>query len=308
MHAGVFDVPNERSSHDAPVLRGGGIAQTAGIMVALLVAILMAGAMDRPLLVAVAIASIASAALGWAEDSRGVKIAARAGLQFAIGAGVLVVTAVYLGYSPWWGALGGVALICLINVVNFMDGVNEISAFHGVIAGGSFVVIGYLNGVSWMVISGAILAAAFVAFVPWNFNGAIFLGDVGSYLLGGIVGIVIILGWMEGVSVYVLASPMAIYVADTGVTLTERILAREKWYEAHRDHTYQRLIRRGLSHVSVASLVAGASLLSTAAAVGASESSGSARYWLTVLLIAIVASYIALRYLKAPNRRASQIG
>lgn len=292
----LLDIPNERSSHDKPALRGGGIAQTAGIAIGLLLALTLAKPADRPWLAAVTAAATASAALGWIEDFRGVKITVRAATQFFIGAIVTGALAVHLGHSILWGILGGIALIGLINVVNFMDGVNEISAFHGIVAGVSFIVLGHLNDVSWIIVAGAILASTFAAFMPWNFNGSIFLGDVGSYLLGGTIGIIIVLGWMQGIAISALAAPMSIYVADTGITLIGRVVTGQKWYEAHRDHTYQRMNRRGLSHIEVASIVASASGLTAATGIAAAENVGWHRMILILIGFLVVILYTASRF------------
>jgi len=240
---------------------------------------------------------LAAATLGWLEDLRGLTVTVRAGSQLLIGVVAASAAALNTGHSAWWGFVGGIALIGGINVVNFMDGVNTISALHGIIAGLSFVAIGILEDSNWLVTSGSILAAAFAAFLPWNLSGRIFLGDVGSYLLGGTIAIVVTIGWMQGLSIIALAAPMTIYVADTAVTLISRIRSGERWHEAHRDHTYQRLNKSGLKHPVVASIVAILSMATAALGLGASETVGVARLGLLGTMALLVLGYTAARFL-----------
>lgn len=295
-NAGVIDVPNERSSHDTPALRGGGLAQACAIVSTLGYAASVAAGRDRSLLLVVLVTCIGAASLGWLEDLRGLPVKIRAGSQLLIGVAALSIAALSTGHSPWWVLVGGIALIGGVNVVNFMDGVNAISAFHGIVAGSSFVAIGLLNNSDWLVTSGAVLAAAFAAFLPWNLNGRMFLGDVGSYLLGGTIAVVVAIGWMEGLPVIALAAPMTIYITDTAVTLLSRIRSGDRWHEAHRDHTYQRLNRAGVPHLRVAAIVTLASTSTAVAGIGSAEASGRARLSLLLLIALIVCAYMLLRF------------
>lgn len=293
--AGVVDVPNARSSHSHHAVRGGGVSQTMGIVTALMLAVAVTDQSRTPLLTVLAVA-IASAALGWAEDVRGLHPRTRAIAQTATGLIVMLVVAPSTGHSPWWALLGGIAVIGLTNVVNFMDGVNGMSALHGIVFGSSFAVIGVNSDVGWLTTGGAVLAAAFAAFVPWNAKGRLFLGDVGSYLLGGACAIIVVVAWMQGLSVVALAAPFSIYVADTAVTLADRIIRGEKWYEAHRDHTYQRMNRHGLPHLAVSVVVAAASAATAALGIVSAESDGGLRLAALLAIVALILAYTALRF------------
>lgn len=298
-HVGVIDVPNERSSHDLPVLRGGGLAQACAMVLALGYAGFAATGNGQTLLFVVVATCLAAATLGWLEDLRGLTVTVRAGSQLLIGVVAASSAALNTGHSAWWGLMGGIALIGGINVVNFMDGVNMISALHGIVAGLSFVAIGLLESSDWLVTSGSVLAAAFAAFLPWNISGRMFLGDVGSYLLGGAIAIIVTVGWMQGLPIIALVAPMTIYVADTAVTLTSRIHAGERWHEAHRDHTYQRLNRLGISHLGVAAIVASLSAATAALGISVSESHGLARTVCLAAIFAMVLAYTLARFTAA---------
>lgn len=294
--AGIIDVPNERSSHQIPAVRGGGLAQFTAIALALAYAAISSSASNRNLLFVVLATCIAAAVLGWIEDSSGVRIIVRAGSQFLIGTAATGAAAITTNHSLWWAILGGAVSIGLINVVNFMDGVNGISSLHGLIAGSTFVAIGLLNETSWIVFAGGILAAAYIAFLPWNIWGGMFLGDVGSYLLGGVIAAIITLGWMQRLPIIALAAPMSIYLADTSLTLISRTLAHERLYEAHRDHTYQRLNKAGFSHLQVATIAAAFSVLTAIVGIFSSTTTGPMRPALYALLVAAIGAYSSLRF------------
>ena len=145
------------------------------------------------------------------------------------------------------------AIAAYINIANFMDGINGISSFHGILAGAAYAVAGVLAGQPWLTAGGAVLAMAFLGFLPWNLSrGSVFLGDVGSYLLGASVAALAVAGFLSGVYVEYVLSPILVYLADTGYTLLRRIKAGERWYASHREHVYQRLTDVGFSHLQSA--------------------------------------------------------
>jgi phospho-N-acetylmuramoyl-pentapeptide-transferase len=80
-----------------------------------------------------------------------------------------------------------------------------------------------------------------------------FMGDVGSAPLGFWLAVLSL--WLAQSAGWWLLVPLVLlhanFVLDTGITLLRRILRGERWYEAHREHFYQRLIRSGKSHVFV---------------------------------------------------------
>ena len=304
----MVDVPNQRSAHAQPTARGGGVAPAVGMAVGLAIAAAFSSLGDERVLWLLLATGIAGACVGLLEDFRGLSRMLRAVGQLAIGVVGGAIASQVLDVTSAWAIVGGVALLGGINVVNFMDGVNGISALHGMIAGGSFIALGAIHDVHWVVVAGSILVAVFVAFLVWNASGRMFLGDVGSYLLGSIVSMIVLLGWMQGLPILALAAPMAIYVADAGVTLGSRIVTGEEWLEAHRDHTYQRLHRRGLSHLKVAGLVALASAGCASLGLIASSQQGAARTAASAGIILVVAAYLALRALGTPDPAHEEVG
>lgn len=261
LRLGVLDIPNERSSHREAVVRGMGLTVAAGLAAGLLTALLAGPDADVPLLATVAAGALAAAVLGWAEDLRGLAIRVRFVLQLGIGAVATAALVQLTDTSWWWVPLGAVAVAGYINVANFMDGVNGISGLHGMAAGGFFAATGAFYGMAWLVSAGLVIAAAFAAFLPWNLRGRNFLGDVGSYLLGGSLAVSGVAAFLGGASPEMLLGPVAVYLADTLTTLLRRISAGERWYAPHRQHVYQRLTDVGLTHLQSALLVMVCSVL-----------------------------------------------
>ena len=292
---GVVDIPTDRSSHSRPVLRGMGLAVALALLVSYGAALVRGLVpVDRSIALVVLAMALASACLGWAEDYRGVAIGARLGAQALIGALGTAALILALGIPAWWWPVGVVATVAYINSANFMDGINGISGLHGGAVGLLYAWAGGANDMPWLVCAGLALAGAFLGFLPWNLGrGTVFLGDVGSYVLGGTIAATAIGAFLSGVYVEYLLPPLLIYLADTAVTLVLRIRRGEVWYKPHRQHVYQRLTDVGLSHVQSALVVTGATVaVSVISLYGLrADGTGSALAGLAVVLV--VLAYLA---------------
>ena len=256
---GVVDVPSARSSHAKATIRGMGVAAALATGAGYLTAVLLGAVnVDRSVFAVVLCIIVACAVVGWIEDLRGMSIRGRAAAQLGIGAAGSAVLIVLTGQSFWWLPLAAVAIAAYVNIANFMDGVNGISGLHGVTAGVAYAVAGLLSEQPWLAAGGTVLAMAFLGFLPWNLGrGSVFLGDVGSYLLGASIAALAVAGFFSGVYVEYVLSPILVYAADTGYTLLRRIKAGERWYASHREHVYQRLTDVGFSHLQSAATVTG---------------------------------------------------
>jgi UDP-N-acetylmuramyl pentapeptide phosphotransferase/UDP-N-acetylglucosamine-1-phosphate transferase len=148
-------------------------------------------------------------------------------------------------------------MVFIVNAVNFMDGINGITSVVMAVWGVTALAVAADSGVESLQVIGGVTLGAALGFLPWNaLRPRLFLGDVGSYLLGGLVGAGLIVGWLEGASVAVLAAPLAPYAADTGWALVRRARRGSPLMVAHREHAYQRLVHEAeLSHVTVCLLV-----------------------------------------------------
>jgi UDP-GlcNAc:undecaprenyl-phosphate/decaprenyl-phosphate GlcNAc-1-phosphate transferase len=149
----------------------------------------------------------------------------------------------------FWCATAALSLVWLTNLYNFMDGSDGLaggmallgfSAYGGVAASGDLE----LSFACWSV------AAAVGGFLLFNFPPAkVFMGDAGSIPLGFLAAAVGMLGWQKGL--WPLWFPVLVFspfVVDASFTLLRRMLRGEHFWQAHREHYYQRLIRMGWGH------------------------------------------------------------
>ena len=293
---GVLDVPNERSSHHRTVVRGMGLAVAVAVLLPYGSA-LLTGAIEVDRSVALVVLAVTGlfAALGWAEDYRGVSVRVRLAAQLGVGLAATAVLVTVLGTSAWWLPVGTLAIAAYVNMANFMDGINGISGLHGLAAGLLYAWAGASNDLPWMVAAGLAVAGGFAGFLPWNLGrGTVFLGDVGSYLLGGSLAGIAVAAFLSGVYVEYLLPPLAVYVADTSVTLLRRVRAGEAWYRPHRQHVYQRLTDVGLSHTGSALVVTAATVLVSVASVVGLRTGPAATALAGAFVLAVLALYLVL--------------
>ncbi|MGE3916995.1 MAG: glycosyltransferase family 4 protein [Hyphomicrobiaceae bacterium] len=261
----VLDIPNDRSLHVRPVPRTGGI----GLMLSVALTLLVAGGGSAALVAP----ALALAALFLLDDVRGLAVPVRFAAQFMAAGAFLDWSGPYpLLLLP----LLATGIVWSINLYNFMDGSNGLAGGMTVIGFGTLAVAASQGGAPDLAMLAAIVAGAAAGFLVWNFDPArIFLGDAGSIPLGFLAAGIGISGWQRGTWPFWLPllafSP---FVVDATVTVIRRGLAREKVWQAHRTHYYQRLIRSGWSHRRLAlaayavMLAAGASALSHRTADG----------------------------------------
>lgn len=299
--AAVIDTPSERSSHTAPTPRGGGLASVAAAGAALL--------LYRPTWVIV-VPLLLFAAIGLAEDLRGVAVGPRLGWQLLAGtlSGLVLVSSaptvtaavvVVVAVAVW---LTGFA-----NAFNFMDGVNGFATVHAIVAGIVYAFLGWRYDLPVLVVAGAAVAAAAATFLPWNAGRArIFLGDVGSYGLGGVLGALAAYGLLHGIPTEAVLAPLAIQLADTGWTLARRAYRREAWYRPHRTHAYQRLTDVGWSHQRVTVVTAIISAVLCIQVLAASGGGPLLRFTLDGVAVAILSAYLASPSWLAARRRTQQ--
>jgi UDP-N-acetylmuramyl pentapeptide phosphotransferase/UDP-N-acetylglucosamine-1-phosphate transferase len=202
-----------------------------------------------------------------------------------------------------WGAVAGAAVFAvLVNVVNFMDGINGITAATMTVWGVTAMLVSRSHDVPGLLTLGALTAGCALGFLPWNAPVArLFLGDVGSYLFGGLVAGGVVLGWHSGAAVAALLAPMSIYLVDTGSTLVRRARRGESLLTAHRDHVYQRVVAvAALPHFVVAA--AAAALAATVTAMWMNLAAVPAA--VGTVLVALV--YLGLPRVAALSRRGGR--
>ncbi|VAW82530.1 Undecaprenyl-phosphate alpha-N-acetylglucosaminyl 1-phosphate transferase [hydrothermal vent metagenome] len=258
----LLDVPNRRSSHTVPTPRGGGLS----IVIVCLVSIMLL-VVDKQLSTSwglVTMLALAWVALtGFLDDHR--HIAARWRLLSQFAASILLVYWMgglpeikVMSYVINLGFFGDILLVIglvwLINLFNFMDGIDGIACIETLsssfIVGLIFIFIFDSSGLATLNI---IVGASTAGFLYWNFPPAkIFLGDVGSGFLG------LMLGALMLASTYVIPQMfwvwlilLGVFIVDATYTLLSRLLRGEKVYHAHCSHAYQCAARRYDSHLTI---------------------------------------------------------
>ncbi len=138
------------------------------------------------------------------------------------------------------------ALAWLINLTNFMDGIDGIAGAEAVTVARICCALSTMaHGVNVVALLFAVLAASATGFLIWNWYPArIFMGDAGSGFLGFCFGALTLLAaFRSALSPFPLIL-LGVFVIDASLTLAKRILRRDQWYAPHRSHAFQHLARR----------------------------------------------------------------
>ena len=249
----LIDVPNERSSHNAPTPKGGGIAIVISWFLGITI-LFFVGYVEDSLYFAL-LSGIILSVVSLIDDFIDVKPFIRLIFQF-----ITVIIAFYFlnGLRPFiipelslnnlyvLYPLVILGMVWFINLFNFMDGVDGFASTEAILIS---LVIFILSGN----IINLVLIGCIAGFLFWNWPKAkIFMGDVGSTQLGFILVILgvyfhnklefSILNWI------MLSSP---FWFDATFTLYRRWRNKEKLSQAHRKHAYQRIVQAGFSHQKV---------------------------------------------------------
>lgn len=254
----IFDMPNARSSHTVPTPRGGGLAI---VVVFLFATLSLYGCKMIPisLMLALVGGGVLVALIGYCDDRR--SLAARWRFLAHLLAAVWVLYClngfpvldfgVVQCVAPWLGAiLALIAIIWSINLYNFMDGIDGCAGAEGLFLSISSAVFFLIVGDSGLAVLSFCLAATIGGFLYWNWPPAkIFLGDVGSGFLGFVFIVLAIhaANQHHGSLVFWLLL-FALFLYDATFTLIYRVSKKQKWYQAHREHAYQKGVDAGWDH------------------------------------------------------------
>jgi UDP-N-acetylmuramyl pentapeptide phosphotransferase/UDP-N-acetylglucosamine-1-phosphate transferase len=258
----LLDHPNDRSLHTRPTPRGGGI----GIVVPVLLCLVVLTAMDaagRNPIAWIAAVGLVIAAVGLVDDLRGLPALTRLTTQ-VFGAVVITTALGHWRVFVWPGLLDldlgwlgfpltVILVVGLTNAYNFMDGIDGIAATQGAVAGLGWVGVGYTVQDPCLATTGAVLAAANLGFLTFNWPPAsIFMGDVGSSFLGFMLAALVVLVAPRAPEI-AFAGVLFVwpFLFDTTLTLLRRVSRGENLLSAHRTHLYQRLVLSGVPHRTV---------------------------------------------------------
>ena len=268
----VLDIPNQRSSHVSSLPRGGGIA----VLSALICFWIAERHVSQEWVAGEVFILITAGLLGvvcFVDDLRGLSPYLKLLFQIiAVAAGLIILRdrgAIFQAWLPIWIdlTLTGLMWLWFINLFNFMDGIDGITAVQMISIGlglSLLSVFGLLN--SWVFTPSMLIVASALGFLIWNWNPAkIFLGDVGSVPLGYLIGwlLISVIGPSNsfGIELMTIVLLPSYYYFDATLTIVRRCLCRKNILKAHREHFYQFAVDRGLSHGQVCGAIVFVNLL-----------------------------------------------
>jgi len=200
------------------------------------------------------VAAVLAAHAYW-NDLHETTVLARLGVQVVAGTiavlgARLTLDRAALPLGPLALPVSVLALVWMMNLYNFMDGMDGFAAGMTVVG---FAVLGgfFFRGgqpvFGWV---SFFIVGAGAGFLVHNFPPArIFLGDAGSVPLGFLAGFLSLLGLRQGLfDPWVPVLIFSPFVVDATLTLGRRLLQGERVWRAHRDHYYQRLVLAGWGH------------------------------------------------------------
>ena len=259
LRAGMLDHPVARSAHVKATPIGGGVAIATVFLISTCVSY-WAGRIPYAEFMALMGAALI-AVVGLVDDLRPLDIRWRVPAQFLAAIWVLAwlgeIPAVRLPGidigGPILSVLAGLALVWLVNLYNFMDGIDGLAGSELVFVNGLSFLLVINSGDQVVAISSLSLLATGLGFLVWNWPPAkIFMGDAGSGFVGFVLGVMAILSMQHGsLSLWTWILLMGVFVVDATVTLLRRVIGHQKWYEGHASHAYQHAARRYKSHGKV---------------------------------------------------------
>jgi UDP-GlcNAc:undecaprenyl-phosphate/decaprenyl-phosphate GlcNAc-1-phosphate transferase len=254
---GVVDRPGDRRLNKRPIPRLGGLAIFLGILVPSLAFLSLDGEM-RGIVLGAAVACV----VGAVDDFRGLdpfpKLAgqiAAASIPVAFGVWIDHFTFPFIGVvdlSPWVGMpLTVVWIVAVMNMVNFLDGMDGLAAGVCAIAGLTFAILALSLGKVDAALLSAVVAGACIGFLRHNFFPArIFMGDSGALVLGFTLATVSISGLLKTASTVVLFLPLlvlAVPIIDTSFVVAKRVKYRQPISSPDRSHLHHRFMNIGFS-------------------------------------------------------------
>ncbi|WP_238390397.1 MraY family glycosyltransferase [Pseudoxanthomonas daejeonensis] len=263
----LVDLPGERRSHAVPTPRGGGIGIACALLAGCVVA-LIAGTARPAAVLGFAGGLMLVAGIGWVDDHRPLSPWLRLAVQCL--AGALLAWGLHGAEGQWGWAILTLALVPgLVNVWNFMDGINGLATSQAMLCAVAF---------AWLAPGTAYAALAFgvaaAVFLPFNFPRArIFLGDVGSgtlgYALAALASVAAVERGPDGAILVLL--PLSAFLVDASLTLGARMRGGERWWQPHTSHLYQRWVKTAQSHTFVTCIYATFSLAASILALSVNK-------------------------------------
>ena len=247
----ILDIPNERSSHQTPTPRGGGLSIIFLFYMGLFYFYFYDSLIESRLFYAL-LCAIPIVLISWLDDIYTLSSKVRFSVQlfsaflalYALG-GVEKIDLILFSVEGFWlNIIAFIAIVWLTNLYNFLDGIDGYAGAEAVSVGlGLFIL--FHNPL------GLVIVAVALGFLVFNWHKAsIFMGDVGSASLGFLFGVFVFYDTSEG-NILIWMILLSLFWVDATFTLLRRYHNGERLSQAHRKHAYQRLVQSGWSHNKV---------------------------------------------------------
>ncbi len=295
---GAIDQPHERKIHSVPTPRMGGVAIFFGVIIPSLLLLSGEGPV-RGILVGASLITL----VGVLDDVRGTRPVVKLALQVGVavilvlygirvdtlsipGVGILVLGWAGYPFTVLW-------VVALMNIVNFIDGMDGLAAGVCAISSVTFAIIAVSLGRLDMGILAAVVAGSTLGFLWYNFHPAsIFMGDSGSLLLGFLLAAITLQGFLKGVATVALVIPLMVLgipIFDMGFAILRRVKNRRPIHIADRGHIHHRFSNLGYSQRQTVMIIYAWSALMSVVALAMRF----APFWL-VASLAVVAGMVSL--------------
>lgn len=310
----IYDLPNERSSHAAAVPRGGGLVIVFVVLIFYAAAAYFSEAKISDGYIA---GSLLIAAVSFADDLKPQPFWLRISIH-SLAAAILIwrqgswhefdLPQIVSGsFGVFGAAVGFLWIVWLINAYNFMDGIDGIAALQAIIGGSGWLFAGVILESRSALILGCLTAGAGLGFYLHNRSPArIFMGDSGSTFLGYTFAALPFLAGdkrlpTRAILPYIGVMLVWFFMFDTVLTLLARILKKRKFWQAHREHLYQKLAQTTDSHRKVTAIYGCCALIVTLSLL--SELSAGGNFPPVSLTAAIILSAILYIYTVKSGKR-----
>ncbi|WP_375318967.1 MraY family glycosyltransferase [Candidatus Tisiphia endosymbiont of Oplodontha viridula] len=260
---GMVDIPNPRRTHNRITPRGGGLAIVIVLIIGLITyeyfttKTLINSIKIVPLLLIIS-------TISFLDDLISVPVFIRLIIHIicsTIGIIIFLSPALLFHHElPLYVdfVLSIIYLTTFLNIYNFLDGIDGISGAESIHLSITILILCYLKhdiiiNINFIIVLNVIILACSIGFLIFNWHPAkIFIGDVGSISLGFLLGLCLILISASSIDLFIASSIASLYyMTDGGLTILIRLLNKEKIWQPHLKHFFQKAVRNGKTHREV---------------------------------------------------------
>jgi UDP-GlcNAc:undecaprenyl-phosphate GlcNAc-1-phosphate transferase len=189
-----------------------------------------------------------------------------------------------------------VLVVGMLNAINLLDGLDGLASGVSAVAASGFA---FLVEGEFQVLALA-LAGSLLGFLFWNRPPArIFLGDAGSYLIGTVLAVLLVVSLRDGDSLSGSSGAVlfvAVPVADTAVAIVRRVRAGRPLLQGDRGHIYDQLVDKGWDRIAVTAAFIGAQVALVAVGIAIGGLAAGVAIGVTALVLVILATFFVLAF------------